>query len=81
MTWVLQEIKARHCFFVDSRTEKDSVAYAVAGELAIPTVERKVFLDDDKDAGAIARQWARALALARGDGQVLAIGPGPVHLA
>ena len=74
MTWVLQEIKARHCFFVDSRTEKDSVAFTVAGELAIPTVQRKVFLDDDKDAGAIARQWARALALAHGEGQVLAIG-------
>jgi hypothetical protein len=27
MTWVLEEIKARQCFFVDSRTEKDSVAF------------------------------------------------------
>jgi len=74
MTWVLQEIKARHCFFVDSRTEKDSVAFTVAGELSIPTVQRKVFLDDDKSPEAIAGQWARALALARSEGQVLAIG-------
>jgi polysaccharide deacetylase 2 family uncharacterized protein YibQ len=74
MTWVLQEIKAAHCFFVDSRTEKDSVAYAVAQELKIPTAQRKVFLDDDKDAAAIAKQWERALALARKDGEVLAIG-------
>jgi uncharacterized protein len=74
MTWVLEEIKARQCFFVDSRTEKDSVAFDVARLLAIPTVQRKVFLDDDKDAGAIARQWERALALAKAQGQVLAIG-------
>jgi len=74
MTWVLEEIKARGCFFVDSRTEKDSVAFDVARDLAIPTVQRKVFLDDDKAAAEIDKQWDRALALARSDGQVLAIG-------
>jgi len=74
MTWVLEEIKGRQCFFVDSRTEKDSVAFEVARDLAVPCVRRKVFLDDDRDAAAIAAQWQRALALARKDGQVLAIG-------
>jgi len=74
MTWVLEELKARQCFFVDSRTEKDSVAFDVARDLAIPTVQRKVFLDDDKDAAAITRQWQRMLDLARSQGQVLAIG-------
>ena len=74
MTWVLEEIKARHCFFVDSRTEKDSVAFDVATDLGVPTVQRKVFLDDDKDAAAIARQWQRALDLAHAQGQVVAIG-------
>jgi len=74
MTWVLEEIKAKGLFFVDSRTEKDSVAFDVARDLAIPTVQRKVFLDDDKSVAAITRQWERAMALARADGQVLAIG-------
>jgi len=74
MTWVLEEIKAKGLFFVDSRTEKDSVAFDVARDLAIPTVQRKVFLDDDKSVAATTRQWERALALARADGQVLAIG-------
>jgi len=74
MTWVLEEIKAKQCFFVDSRTEKDSVAFDVARDLAIPTVQRKVFLDDDKDAAAIVKQWERTLALAKAQGQVLAIG-------
>jgi len=74
MTWVLEEIKASHAFFVDSRTEKDSVAFDVARDLAVPTVQRKVFLDDDKSPAESTRQWRRALALARSDGQVLIIG-------
>jgi hypothetical protein len=74
MTWVLQEIKAKQCFFVDSRTEKDSVAFDVAQELAIPSVRRQVFLDDDKSVVAITKQWERAIALAHSGGQVLAIG-------
>jgi polysaccharide deacetylase 2 family uncharacterized protein YibQ len=74
MTWILQELKAKGCFFVDSRTEKDSVAYDVAQELGIPSVQRKVFLDDDKAFPAMAKQWDRALALALKAGQVVIIG-------
>ncbi len=74
MTWVLQEIKARKCFFVDSRTEKDSVAFDVAEELGIHAVQRKVFLDDDKSFAEEEKQWDRALKLAEKDGSVLIIG-------
>lgn len=74
MTWVLQEVKARKGFFVDSRTEKDSVAFAVAEQLGIPAVERKVFLDDDKAFPEMAKQWDRALKLAEKEGSVLIIG-------
>jgi polysaccharide deacetylase 2 family uncharacterized protein YibQ len=74
MTWVLEEVKAKQCFFVDSRTEKDSVAFDVARDLALPTIQRKVFLDDDRAAAAINRQWQRMLGLAKAQGQVLAIG-------
>lgn len=73
MTWVLQEIKARHVFFVDSRTEKESVAYDVAEELGVHSVQRKVFLDDDKDFAAMEKQWDRALAIAKKEGEVLII--------
>lgn len=74
MGWVLQELKARKLFFVDSRTEKESVAYEVAGKLGIPAVERRVFLDDDKAFPAMEKQWDRALKLAEEDGAVLVIG-------
>lgn len=74
MGWVLQEIKARNYFFVDSRTEKDSVAYDVAEQLGIPAVQRRVFLDDDKAFPEMEKQWERALKLAEKDGSVLIIG-------
>lgn len=74
MAWVLQEIKQAGCFFVDSRTEKDSVAYDVAESLHIPSIQRKVFLDDNKAFEEIAKQWERALGIAHKDGQVLIIG-------
>ena len=74
MTWILEEIKARRCFFLDSRTEKDSVAFDVAEALKIPAVQRKVFLDDDKSYDEMARQWERAIGIARKEGQVVIIG-------
>ncbi len=74
MTWILEELKARRCFFVDSRTEKDSVAFAVAEALKVPALQRKVFLDDDKNYDEIAKQWDRAIAIAKKEGQVLVIG-------
>lgn len=74
MGWVLQEVKARKCFFVDSRTEKDSVAYDVAEEMHVPAVQRRVFLDDDKAFPEMEKQWDRALKLAAKDGSVLIIG-------
>jgi hypothetical protein len=74
MTWVLQEVKTRKFFFVDSRTSKETVAEEVARGLHIPTTRRHVFLDDDKSFGEIEKQWERAVALARKDGEALAIG-------
>ena len=74
MTWVLQEIKARKLFFVDSRTEKESVAFAVAEQLGIHAVQRRVFLDDDKAFPEMEKQWERALQLGEKEGSVLLIG-------
>jgi len=78
MTWILQEVKSSGWYFLDSRTEKDTVALEVARELGIPALERKVFLDDSSEPTEMARQWERALSFARQDGQVVIIGH--IHL-
>lgn len=74
MHWVLEEFKGRRLYFVDSRTIASTVGWKVAGELGIPTVQRNVFLDDDKSFAEIEKQWKRALGIAKKDGQVVVIG-------
>jgi len=74
MAWVLGEVKKSNWYFLDSRTEKDTVALEVARKLGVPSMARKVFLDDDPNQAEMARQWERALAFAAQDGQAVVIG-------
>jgi hypothetical protein len=50
------------------------VAYEVAKELGLPAASRKVFLDDDKSLAEIEKQWDRAVAIAKKEGEAIAIG-------
>lgn len=45
MRWLLEEIKERNLFFVDSYTSGQSVGYSLAKEMNIPAAKRDVFLD------------------------------------
>ncbi|MCL1893282.1 MAG: divergent polysaccharide deacetylase family protein [Holophagaceae bacterium] len=74
MAWILEEAKARKWYFLDSRTEKDTIGLEVARELGIPALERKIFLDDDPNPTEMHKQWERAMSLARQDGRVVIIG-------
>jgi hypothetical protein len=74
MHWILEEIKSRKMFFLDSRTTKETVAYDLAHELGIPAAQRQVFLDDDKAFAEMEKQWERALAIAKRDGEATIIG-------
>jgi hypothetical protein len=74
MRWVLEEFRGRQLFFVDSRTTKETVAMAVAQGMGIPTMQRNVFLDDDKSFVEIEKQWERAMAWAKREGSAVAIG-------
>lgn len=74
MTAVLGYLKGRGLFFLDSRTTADSVAAAVAGELAEPILARDVFLDNDPSADAILAQLWQGAGLAERRGQAVLIG-------
>jgi polysaccharide deacetylase 2 family uncharacterized protein YibQ len=74
MHWILEEFRGRKLYFVDSRTIATTQGWKVAEELHIPTIQRKVFLDDDKSFPEIRKQFERAIAFARKDGQAVAIG-------
>ncbi len=74
MEVVLAELKARNLFFVDSLTAPASVGFAVARRLGLKTAARRVFLDNDPSADAIALHLRLAIGLAVKEGAVVAIG-------
>jgi len=82
MRWLMSALKQRRLYFVDSRTSAASQAWAIAREHQVPTLQRDVFLDHNRDPVAIARAFERLLHIARRNGSALAIGhPYPETLA
>ncbi|HVR30824.1 MAG TPA: divergent polysaccharide deacetylase family protein [Thermoanaerobaculia bacterium] len=82
MEAVLEVVRARGMFFLDSRTSPQSVGFSLARDLGMAAGERKVFLDGDRDPEAIRRELHRLLALADGGAPAIAIGhPYPETLA
>jgi polysaccharide deacetylase 2 family uncharacterized protein YibQ len=82
MQWVMQELKKRELYFVDSMTTLDSVAGATAAQFMVPSLRRHIFLDNTQTAEAIDFEFKRALALAQEQGYAVAIGhPYPETLA
>jgi hypothetical protein len=71
---ILEVVRDRHLFFLDSRTTVDTVVEPVAAELGVPVARRLVFLDNDEDETAIREQVRRLIAVARQRGAAIAIG-------
>lgn len=74
MELVLRELDQRGLIFLDSMTAASSVGAEVAAEFDIPFVARDVFLDNERDAAAIARTLHALEEKARADGTAIGIG-------
>jgi polysaccharide deacetylase 2 family uncharacterized protein YibQ len=74
MTMVLEEIKKRKLFFVDSLTSERSVCGEVAKKLKMRIAVRDVFLDNRNERASIEGEFLSAEHLARKNGHVLIIG-------
>ena len=83
MRWLMDALAQRGgLYYLDSRTTPNTVATRIASELGVPTLERNVFLDDDRSPTAIEHQFQRLLDLAKRQGSAVAIGhPYPETLA
>lgn len=82
MNWVMETLKERSLFFIDSLTSPDSVAQQTAQQYGLRTVSRDVFLDNIRSEKAIDKQFNRLLKTARAQGVALAIGhPYPETMA
>ncbi|WP_312561731.1 divergent polysaccharide deacetylase family protein [Anaerospora sp.] len=71
---VLTVLKTKNLFFIDSRTNGQSVAAQTAREMNIPTSENELFLDNNNDVEAIKQQLRTAGHIALRDGTALVIG-------
>jgi polysaccharide deacetylase 2 family uncharacterized protein YibQ len=73
MRTVLEPVRERNLFFLDSRTTGRSVAYDVAVEMGIPAVSRQVFLDADGDDALIPERLQELFRIAQRDGRAIGI--------
>ena len=74
MEIVIDELKRRGLFFLDSRTSPKTVGESLAHDRGIPTIARDVFLDDNMSLGAVVGQLAVVEKVARRKGYAVAIG-------
>lgn len=74
MRSVLNVVKKKKMFFLDSRTSSNSVAGKVAGDLGVRNADRDVFLDNSRDITYIKGQITELVSIARKHGSAIAIG-------
>ncbi len=74
MSWVMQVLRDKDLFFIDSRTAGNSIAAQAAAMNGMATLERDVFLDNDRDPALIAKQFQRGLNIANKQGFAVMIG-------
>ncbi len=82
MGYLMELIKERDLFFVDSLTSAGSVGYELAGKTGIKAGKRAVFLDNEQDKKKIKKQFDVLIRLARKNGSAIGIGhPYPATVA
>ena len=74
MNWVMEVLKDKDLFFVDSRTSAKSQGYNIALQHGLSSAQRDIFLDHQLDIDHIHLQFKKALSIAQTYGSAIAIG-------
>lgn len=74
MGWLMQELRSRDLYFVDSRTSDKTVAATVAAEFNVPHLSRQVFLDNERMPEAIDARFGELLARLERESVAVGIG-------
>lgn len=74
ITPILMELKQRGLWFLDSKTNAQSVAASVANDIGLPFASRDIFLDNVNTTSAVLAQLKQTEAVARRKGYAIAIG-------
>ena len=78
---VLSELKNRDLFYIDSRTQSNTIGYALAKNMGMRTAKRHVFLDAEESYEFAKKQLIQAKHLADKQGVAIVIGhPYPTSL-
>lgn len=73
MLWVMESLKQKDLYFVDSMTTLFTKAGSTADQLGVPQLKRELFLDNDISAAALESQFLKLIMLAHNQGQIVAI--------
>jgi len=73
MRWVMEVCKEQKLFFIDSRTNKDSIAARLANEAGLRWGQRRVFLDDSVKSELLMKSWKAARKRLSSKGAVIVI--------
>lgn len=74
MMWVMEVLKDKQLFFLDSRTNAKSVGFSTAQTMGIPSASRDIFLDNEINIEHIHIQFKKAIRVAEKYGSAIAIG-------
>lgn len=71
---VLDEVKSRNLFYIDSRTQSNTVAFKMAKDMGLRTGNRDVFLDSEQSYDFAVKQLKEAKRVADKQGTAIVIG-------
>ncbi len=74
MQSVMYTLKSLNKFFIDSRTNVNSLAYTTAQQIGLPSNENNMFIDTTDNVDFIEKQLLQMGATAKEQGQIIAIG-------
>ncbi|MDI6792976.1 MAG: divergent polysaccharide deacetylase family protein [bacterium] len=74
MSVIIDELKRKNLYFVDSMTSSESVGYTLARQNKVRTEKRQVFLDNLEDEAAIKAQLKLLVETAKSRGSAIGIG-------
>lgn len=74
MKVILEDLRSRGLFFLDSMTSANSIGWREADKIDLPHLKRDVFLDNELDPEYIRHQFEDLLAIAKKQGYAVGIG-------
>lgn len=74
MSVIMDELRRKNLYFIDSVTSSKSVGYSLARQNKVKTEKRQVFLDNSEDEAAIKAQLKLLVEIAKSRGSAIGIG-------